>query len=128
MSDPKARKWDRISIGAFLLCFFTAGIPFWRTPYAEVNLPNAFYGVSSVAVFVTGALLATVFRFSFQRSLAVSALVFPAVLLARVLVEASLEPSLHNLWPLALAIAAVFGFITGGAGALLGWLLARVFR
>lgn len=128
MTESAARSTRKASMMVFLLCFFTAGVPFWRIPYAELNVPNGFFGVGVAAVFIAAAVSGFFLRASFRRSLIVPALVFPAVLMARVVVEAAMEPSRHNLWPLALIIAALTGLVVAGAGAVLGWLSARVFR
>lgn len=115
-----------VQIGAFLLCFLAAGIPFWRIPYSEVSVPNAFYGVGVIVVFVAAAVLA--YRFGVIEGLRWSGLVLPAVLMARVVVEGVLDPTRHNLWPLALVIALVLGVAVAGAGAALGWLASRLRR
>lgn len=113
-------------IGAFILCFIIAGIPFWQTPYAQLAVPNAFFGIGAIAVFSVAAVLA--FRFSFRQGLIIPGLVFPAVLMIRVIVEGLVEPGRHNLWPLALIIAIVAGMLVACAGAVCGWLAGRLFR
>jgi len=108
---------------AFALCLLAAGIPFWRIPYSEVNVPDGFYGIGLFTVFASSLLLRASGRAGFGMSLVVPGLALPTALMLRVLVEATIEPSRHNLWPLALAIVLVMGFATSGAGALAGWLL-----
>ena len=124
----KSGLWNpkKVMMGAFLLCFFIAGIPFWLIPYSNVTLPNSFFGIGIVAVFFTAAALA--FRFGFRKGLTVPGLVFPAVLMIRVVVEGVMEPSRHNLWPLALIIAVILGFVIAGTGATLGWLTSKLYR
>lgn len=117
---------NKVMMGAFLLCFFIAGIPFWLIPYSNVTVPNSFFGIGIVAVFFTAAVLA--FRFGFRKGLAVPALVFPAVLMVRVVVEGVMDPSRHNLWPLALIFVVILGFVVAGTGATLGWLTSRLYR
>lgn len=119
-NSKNATKW------AFVLVFFVSGASFWQIPYSEVSVPNAFFGISVIAVFLVALFLA--FQFGFKKGLIVSGLVLPAVLMARVFVEAILEPTRHNLWPLALMIVLVLGFIVAGAGATLGWLASRLLR
>lgn len=126
MADHNGWCRKRVTGGAFVICFLVVGIPFWNIPYARVNLPNAFFGLGVIAVFVTGALLCFGLRFSLLRSTAIAALVFPAVLMARVAVEATIVTGRHNLWPLALVIAAMTGVVVAGAGALSGWLVRRI--
>jgi hypothetical protein len=116
----------KVMIGAFLLCFIITGISFWQIPYSNVTLPNSFFGIGVIMVFVVATVLA--FQFSFIKGLLVSGLVFPAVLMVRVIVEGIMVPSRHNLWPLALIIAVILGLVVAGTGASLGWLIARLLR
>lgn len=113
-------------IGTFLLGFAIAGIPFWRIPYSALTVPDAFYGIGVGVVFVVAAVLA--YRHGALKGLLCAALVLPAVLMARVIVEGVLDPTRHNLWPLALVIALVLGFAVAGAGAACGWLASRLLR
>lgn len=117
---------QKIITGAFLLCVCVVGVPFWSIPYANVSLPNSFFGFGVAVVFAMAAFLA--FRFRFAKGLVVAGLVLPTVLMLRVIVEVIMEPTRHNLWPLALVIAMVMGAAVAGAGAALGWLAARPFR
>jgi hypothetical protein len=115
----------KVMIGAFLLCFLITGIPFWIIPYSNLTLPNSFFGIGIFAVFLVALVLA--YRVGFKKGLLVSGMVFPAVLMARVIVEGLMEPGHHNLWPLALIITLVLSIIVAGTGAVLGWLAARLF-
>lgn len=128
MTQQSSQSKESVTFFAFLICFFIVGVPFWSLPYNQVNLPNSFFGIGVFAVFLTSALLSFAFKFSTRRSFAVAAMVFPAVLMARVVVEANSEPGRHNLWPLALVIAAIMGILVAGAGALLGGMMGRVMR
>jgi hypothetical protein len=114
--------------GAFLVCFLFAGIPLWRTPYAELVVPNAFYGSGIVMVFLAAAVLRAGGGATFGRSLLVPALALPAALMARVVVEGLMVPGRHNLWPLALTIAFVLGAVVAAGGAVAGHLVSRVVR
>lgn len=119
-SHPGSR---RALAGAFVLCLLVAGIPFWRIPYSEVNVPDAFYGIGLLAVFAFAALLRASGRAGFGKSLLIPGLVLPAVLMVRVIVEGVIDPTRHNLWPLVVVIVLVMGFAASGSGALVGWLL-----
>ena len=116
----------KLAVVVFLGCFFLAGIPFWQIPYSLVTVPNAFFGFGVVVVFAGAAVLG--FRLGVRRGLMVGGAVFPAILMARVLVEGIMDPTRHNLWPLALVIAMVLGLIVAGSGAAVGWLAGRLFR
>lgn len=119
---PSVDRWALI--GAFLLSFVAAGIPVWRLPYSVLTVPDAFYGFSLVVVFVAAVVL--VFRHGVLQGLLCGTLILPSVLMARVIVDGLLDPTRHNLWPLALIIALVLGFAVAGAGASCGWLASRL--
>lgn len=116
----------KVTLGAFIVCFFIAGIPFWQIPYSNVTVPNAFFGFGTLVVFSMAAALA--FRHGFGRGIVFPGLVFPAILMTRVIVEGFLDPTRHNLWPLALIITLLLGFAVAGPGAALGWLVSRLLR
>jgi len=118
MKDARPPDARSALIGAFLLGFAVAGIPFWRIPYSALVVPDAFYGIGVGVVFVAAAVLA--YRHGALKGLLCAALVLPAVLMARVIVESVLDPTRHNLWPLALAIVLVLGLVVAGAGAACG--------
>lgn len=126
MNESGRLNLKRAEIAAFFLCFFAVGIPFWIIPYSQVNLPNAFYGMGVVVVFIVAVLLSATSQTNFSRALLVPGLAFPAVLMVRVVIEGFIDPSRHNLWPFALIIALVMGIAVSGAGAFVGWLAARV--
>ena len=128
MSDESRQARRKIALTAFLLSFLISGIPFWRASYAELSVPNSFFGIGTAAVLLCAALLCFRFQFSLRRSILLSASVFPAVYAVRVMIDTFSDPSHHNLWPLALMIAMVTGAIVATAGALPAWLLARLLR
>ena len=115
-----------LPLGVFLCCFLLAGLPFWQIPYSSVTVPNSFFGFGVVVVFAGAAVLG--FRLGVAKGVMVGAAVFPAVLMARVLVEGIMEPTRHNLWPLALIIAMVLGLIVAGLGAAVGRLAGRLLK
>lgn len=114
----------RFLLLVFGLGFLLVGLPFWLIPYSSVTVPNSFFGLGAVTVFAMAAFLG--FRAGFWKGLLVAGAVMPAVLMCRVVVEVLLEPTRHNLWPLALMIVLVMGLGLAGFGALLGWLLGRM--
>jgi len=126
MKEDDFQASKKVLFGAFFLCFFVAGIPFWLIPYSKVTVPNSFFGIGAVVVFFMAMVLA--FRFGFRKALLVPGLAFPAVLMARVVVEGIMDPSRHNLWPLALIITVLTGLVVAGSGATLGWLASRLLR
>ncbi len=108
----------------FVLGFLVVGLPFWLIPYSSVTVPNSFFGLGAATVFVLAAFLG--FRVGFWKGLLVAGAVMPSVLMCRVVVEALIEPTRHNLWPLALMIVVVMALALAGIGALLGWVVAKV--
>ena len=105
---------------AFMVSFFTVGVPYWQIAYSKVSLPDALYGAG---LFVVGVLAAAARAFGKARLVAVIFVVgaaIPAAVLARVAVETASDPTSHNLWPLEMIIAAVVGMVSSSAGALVG--------
>lgn len=113
---------------AFVLTFLAVGIPFWSIPYSKANVPDGLYGFGLVVAFAAAAALCASSKTTFRRAWLVVGLAVPAVLMARVIVEGILDPTRHNLWPLALMIAAGLGLIVSCAGAVVGLVLARVLK
>ena len=126
MHDKRVSSQKTLTVGVFLCCFLLAGIPFWQIPYSLVTVPNSFFGFGVVVVFAGAAVLA--FRLGIAKGVMVGGAVFPAILMARVLVEGIIDPTRHNLWPLALIIAMVLGLIVAGLGAAFGWLGGRLLK
>jgi len=118
----------KVRMIAFAVCFFAAGVPFWMIPYSQVTVPNGFFGLGLVVVVVVAAVLGMLFRTRFIWSVLIPGLALPAALMARVIVEGVIDPTRHNLWPLALVIALVLGLAVATPGAVVGWLLARTSR
>lgn len=113
-------------LGAFVLGFLFVGIPFWIIPYSRVTVPNDLLGIGMVVVFMLALLLRLSGSARFMATLNTMAMTMPAALMARVLVEGLMDPTRHNLWPLALAIAMAVGYATALPGTLVGHLAARV--
>lgn len=111
---------------AFLACFLAVGVPYWRIPYRTVSLPSTLMTPGLVVVALAAFLqcLRRVRRFG-PVALVVGASV-PSVVAARVLVEAVIDPTSHNLWPFEIAIAAFVGLACALAGAAAGSLIARL--
>jgi hypothetical protein len=81
---------------AFLVGFFTVGVPYWQIVYSKVSLPDTLYGAG---LFVVGVLAAAAARaFGKARLVAVIFVVgaaIPAAVLARVAVETARDPTSH---------------------------------
>jgi hypothetical protein len=113
---------------AFLVTFFTVGVPYWQLPYSRISLPNSLYGFGLWVVFALAAVLRLYFTDSLIWAFSVVGGAVPALVLVRVGVEVFKDPTSHNLWPLEFIIAAFIGFSVALAGALLGRLLALVWK
>jgi protein-S-isoprenylcysteine O-methyltransferase Ste14 len=125
---PMQLSASRAAAIAFVLTFFAVGIPFWSIPYSKLNVPDGLYGFGLVVAFAAAAALCATMKTTFRRAWLVVGLAVPAALMARVIVEGILDPTRHNLWPLALMIAAGLGLIVSCAGAVVGLVLARVLK
>lgn len=109
---------------AFVLSFFSTGIPFWLIPYSQVNLPSSLIH-PGLAVVVLAALLIRVTRVNLLwKTIRLVGWAPAAAVIARVIVEGIRDPSSHNLWPFEVIIALLLGFACARVGALLGTLIA----
>ena len=115
-------------VAAFAAVFFSTGIPYWRIPYAKLSLPDSLYGPFLTAVLVAPIVVRLFSRASFLKTSAVIGLAVPAMVMARVMVDAFRDSSSHNLWPFEFLIASVVGLGISSAGALAGGLLAKLLR
>ena len=115
---------------AFTAVVLSAGIPYWRVPYDELNrghfavLPGALLlGVLTLALVVTEAAPAKWIAVTMLCSV-------PFIVCVSVAKDTARDPTSHNLWPFEL----IFAVIAGAAivvpvmliGLALRWALARV--
>jgi hypothetical protein len=105
---------------AFLVSFFTVGVPYWQIAYPKVSLPDTLYGAGLLAVGILAAAARALGRARLVTVILVVGAAVPAAVLARVAVETANDPTSHNLWPLEMIIAAVVGMVNSSAGALVG--------
>jgi len=127
MSKERMNEKTVWAIAAFSVAFLATGIPYWQIPYAKVSLPSSLYGPALLVVAIAAAALRLGAKASFARALFVAGLAVPAMVMARVQVETSLDPTSHNLWPLEIIIAAAVGLLVSFAGSLIGGLLVLAF-
>ena len=109
-----------IWVGVFLGAALIVGIPYWRLAYSEAQLPSALMGPPLLAVVIAAFVVRRFAAAGFARATFVMALVVPCVVMARVTVETSADPTSHNLWPFEVVIAMGVGALASAAGALLG--------
>lgn len=123
-TDMRAlRQWGSLLAG-FLASFFAVGISYWSIPYSAVSLPDTLvdFGII-VVILASGSVRAWAAVPAWKTTLLIAASV-PAAVIARVIVEATADPTSHNLWPIEVVIAAMVGFAAALAGALAGSLIA----
>lgn len=112
---------NRIWLGAaFLIGMLAVGIPYWQIPYSNVSLPNAVMGPGLLIVVVAAVLVRAVGRCRFAPTLLSTGAAVPAAVMARVVFDAMLDPTSHNLWPFELIIAGFVGLTAASGGALVG--------
>jgi hypothetical protein len=108
-----------IRLGAFLVAFLAVGVPYWRLEYAQVQLPTALEQPQLLAVAIAAFVVRRFTETSVWNSTSIAGVAVPAVVLARVIVETSDDPTSHNLWPFEAVIAIGVGLIAAAVGALL---------
>jgi hypothetical protein len=114
-----ARSWG-YGLAAFAVGLLAVGLPYWRTPYAQVSLPSTLYGPGLIAVALAAATARGVARLGLRAAVLAAGAAVPAAVLARVAVDTAADPTSHNLWPFELIIAAALGASCAAAGALVG--------
>jgi hypothetical protein len=111
---------------AFVLSALSTGLPFWFIPYREVALPTTLIAPALVLPAVCALLLVAYRKALWLRTVLITGASLPVAVLLRIVVEATMDPTSHNLWPFELIIASMLGMVTAGAGGLLGWVVGRI--
>ena len=108
--------------------FAIVGSFYWPIPYDQIALPFSLLRPELLLVCMAAVLASTLGQArTAETAWWVSAAV-PAAILARVLFEATLDPTSHNLWPFEIILTAPLGLACGWAGALAGKLLRPLAR
>ncbi len=113
---------------AFAITFFATGASLWPLEYSEVSLPNSLYGIGLIVLVASAAAVRALTLVGLWKTMAVLGLAPAAAVFARVIVETTLDPTSHNLWPLELVIAVGVGFPLALLSALLGGLVGPWLR
>ncbi len=116
----RARWW---MLATFLVLVTIIGVPFWRIPYSQVNLPDALLTPGLLAVVAGAVLLRVKAMVTRQSAFLAAGAAVPAAVVLRIVVETVADPTSHNLWPFEVVIASVLGMAAAGAGVLLARLL-----
>lgn len=103
-------------------------MPYWLTPYNQLNLPGGVLGAGLLVVIAAAALARAYGGRPFWRVLAVMGSAVPAVVMARVIVDVFRDSTSHNLWPFELVIAVFVGGLAALGGTLLGSLMLLLSR
>ncbi len=121
--------WTKHSLYiGFTAALIAVGIPYWFIPYSKLNLPDALLGPSLIVVIAAAAVLRAIGGASFWKSVAVVGASVPAVVMLRVVIDAVIDPTTHNLWPFEVVIASLVGGACSILGATIGLLAARLIR
>jgi hypothetical protein len=116
-----------IILGAFSAGFLAVGLPFWRVPYDDVQLPASLLGFGLGVVAIAALLARAVGRTAPGETLAGAGAAVPAAVVVRIIVEGFADPTSHNLAGIEVLIAVILGLAAAGAGVLMGsvFLLVR---
>ena len=120
-----AKRSGTVLVASFAGSFLVVGLTYWQIPYVQVSLPDAVWGAPLIFVVVSAALPCILSATRFWLSTLIVGSSVPAAVLARVMYEAFLDPTSHNLWPFEIILSAGPGLIAALVGALAGKLLAR---
>jgi hypothetical protein len=105
---------------ATLASFLAIGIPYWRIPYHDLNLPDALMTPWLLLA------MALALRLCFTRAApswlaaSMTAVAVVAVAIVRINIDTAHDPTSHNLWPLELVIALGVGVAAALPVALIG--------
>jgi hypothetical protein len=113
---------------AFVVVFFVMGLPYWRIPYSSASLPNSLWGPAMLVMLAAPVAVLVLSKNTFARTSGVIGLAVPAMVMARVVVEAFQNPTTHNLWPFELVIASAVGLAVASVGSLAGLVIARLLK
>lgn len=110
----------------FIVSAFAVGVPYFLTPYGELNLPSALYGPELCVLVAAAALTLGCGAAPFWKGVAIFGACIPTIIFVRVTLDTAADPNSHNLWPLEIVIGSVVGTLCAFAGALIGWIVSRL--
>jgi hypothetical protein len=121
-------KWLRKAlwlVGAFGYCFAVGGWIWWRDSYQEY-LHAGFHWETLPLIAGVAFSLSWLLDVGIIPSALVPGSALPAIILARVVVDCVHDPTNHNLWPLEVGAAFIFGMMTAFPAATIGRLLRHI--
>ena len=120
---------DSIWLGsAFVAGLFAVGIPYWQVSYSNLSLPDTLISPGLLVVVVAATIVRAVGKCRFVPTLLSASAAVPCAVMARVVIDTLRDSTSHNLWPLELIIAVGIGLLASSGGALVGSILALIFR
>jgi hypothetical protein len=115
-------------VGAFSAGFLAVGLPYWRIPYADVQLPASLLGFGLGVVAVAALLARAIGRTAPGETLAGAGAAVPAAVVVRIIADGFADSTSHNLAGIEVLIAVVLGLAAAGAGVLVGSVVLLVRR
>jgi hypothetical protein len=112
----------------FCVAVLSLGLTYWRIPYGTVNLPEALYGPALAMTAIACAVALWMRATRFWRGVLIFASTPPTTVMIRVIADCIADPTRHNLWPFEVAIAYGVGMPCALAGAVIGWIAARLWH
>jgi hypothetical protein len=120
-------RWIAPVVG-FVVPFLVLGALYWPIAYSEVELPSSLPAFGLVVLAVSAMVLRGGTATPFWAAWLFPAAAVPAVVMARVVVETSSDPTSHNLWPFEVVIAVVVGGVVSALGFAVGELVRHLTR
>lgn len=105
---------------ATLASFLAIGIPYWRIPYHDLNLPDALMTPWLLLAMALALLLCFTRAAPSWLAASMTAVAVVAVAIVRINIDTAHDPTSHNLWPLELFIALGVGVAAALPVALIG--------
>lgn len=100
--------------------FFAIGIPYWRIPYHDLNLPNALMTPWLLLAMASALLLCSTRAAPFWLAAPMVAVAVVAVVIVRIKLDTAHDPTSHNLWPIEVVIALGVGLVSAVPVAIVG--------
>jgi hypothetical protein len=128
MSDHKSKSLVKAApwlVAAFVACFVVGGWLVWRGSYQEYQAGSFLRSIVLLIAIVAFA-LALLSDAGIIASATTIGCAFPAVIMVRVVLDVTKDPTDHNLWPFEIAIALVIGMGAAFATASLGGICRRL--
>ena len=100
----------------FASCFAVVGIPYWRVPYGELDLPGGLLGPTALFVIFVAGLCKLFGSVTIWAVIATVVAALVGVVSVRIGLDTAADPTTHNLLPFELLIALFVGAMLGAAG------------